>query len=384
MKKTLFCIIILSILLTGCHKKSVSGSSEAEIYINTSITDIETGTKAPIMGTSFPIYGTSFEDQQVSGHYGIFVCLNGTTDTAHKSNSWNILARHTQTPGTSDHYWLYYYVSNLSDGNVASTGYDHITLTARDDEEETADLYAYAPYIQSAYNSGPAAIPYSLESRISRQGDLMYAIENTTTDNTNLDPNSESPLSATFTFKHAFSLLAFSFKLRNDASTGAFHTGTNYKLSNITVTLSDPENSTAKLYQRGTFNALTGSFNNDGVPVPSLSVNQVYRDQNLDIISASSPATAYLMLVPTDVADDELVFTFTISGQTLQPFYLKASHLTRYTDDTHTTPVPGTEGKLVGGYKYTFNFTLDNYLYFDGFSVGEWTTPVDPLGEQEI
>ena len=370
--------------MASCHKDPVSGPSEAVVHINASLVGAEAVTRLPIDGTSFPDYYEGYNRDNGNGSYGIFVCQHGTTDKAHahKSNSYNLMARF------SSGNWSYLYVSNLSTGAVATTGTNNLTITQRDGNI-TADLYAYAPYIQNAYSAGPTAIPYSIANVSYRQADLMYAVENLSTyeddteyqdGNENLNPLSPT-LNASFHFKHAFALLAFNFKLMNDASTGAYGTGTSYSLSNITVTLNG-ETTTAKLYRSGTFNAITGTFNTGGEDVTSLSVNL---SNVIPIISsASSDVTTYLMLVPTDVADNELVFTFTVNGQTLRPFYLKASHLTRYEDDTHTTPVPGTEGKLVGGYKYTFNFTLDNYLFLDGFSVGEWTTPVSPLGEQEI
>ena len=342
--------------LVACTKETDRSRSDTAVRIQASISSCEASTKAPVIGSAFPN----------NGSYGIFVCKNGTTTTAHKSNSWNIRASYTESDG-----WNYYYVSNLSSGAVASTGYDHITLTARDDAA-TADLYAYSPYVQSAYSAGPAAIPYSIAANINNQTDLMYAQENTTSGNAALDPLSPSDLSATFTFKHAYSLLAFRFKLGHDSSTGGYGTGTTYALTKITVTLEDPDSdgsTTAKLYTSGTFNALTGSFNADGTEVSSLSVTYSYTFD-----SASTYATAYMVLVPTDVADDELVFTFTVNGQVLQPFKLQRSQLLH--DDSSTYG-------FRPGFKYTFNFTLDNYLFFDGFTVNDvWNDAI--LGEMEI
>ena len=372
MKKTVFFIITLALLLPACNREAMPGPGEAVVHINVSLIEDDVATKFPITGSSFSAYSPVDH----SGTYGIFVCLNGTTDTAHKLNSWNIMARYA----TEDNC-LFYYVASLSSGEVASTGYNHITLTKRDLDNKSADLYAYAPYTLSAYANGPTAIPYSITNNIATQTDLMYAVENITSDNTDLSPTSNEPLTATFTFKHAFSLLNFRFKLGNNGSTCS--------LSDVTVRVIDPDSdgeTTAKLYRSGTFNAITGTFNNDGLSPPSpLSVLLTDSGSStpIPINSTSYDASANLMLVPTNVEDDELGFTFTVNGQTLQPFSLKASHLTRYEED-NTTPVDGTEGKLEGGYRYTFYFTLDNYLYLDGFTVGEWTTPLTPLGEQEI
>lgn len=390
MKKTVICIIIPTLLFVSCQGDPMPGPRETVVNIDASLVEADLATKMPITGTSFPDYYLGSNAYSGMGTYGIFVCKHGTTDraNAHKTNSYNLRALYTSGR------WYYFYVSSLSDGQVSSVGTNNLTLTPRDNSEETADLYAYAPYIYGAYSAGPTAIPYSIARASRDQIDLMYAEENKATfddetddqdGNENLNPLSETPLNATFIFKHAFSLLAFRFKLRNDASVeGALGTGTNYDMTDITVTLNPhPTNPKAKLYRSGTFNAITGSFNNGGAEATSLSI-ATFESGSYDhfiISSASSYATAYIMLVPTDVSDNELVFTFTVNGHTLQPFYLQASQLTRYENNT---PVPGSAGKLEGGYKYTFNFTLDNYLYFDGFSVGEWTTPTDPLGEQPI
>ena len=371
-------IAVAVLLFAACGKvPAIDAERDIPVYINTEIIEA-TETKLPTFGLSFPAYN----DNDLRGSYGIFVCKNRTTDraNAHKTNSYNLQAKFDGTQ------WTYYYVGDLSTGRVSESGNDHITLTKRNDNE-TADLYAYSPYIPNAYSSGPTAIPYSMlyaHYQNLYQYDLMYAVQNSDTyfgtpgSNANFDPESEDPLLANFTFRHAFSLLAFKFKLGNDASSGAYGTGTVYNLTNITVALKDGA-TTAKLYSAGTFNAITGEFvdNND---VSSISIPQYDRT----ISSASSYSTFYIMLVPTDVADNELIFTFTVNGKTLQPFSLLASHLIRYTDGTHTTPVEGTEGRMEAGYIYTFYFTLDNYLYLDDFTVGEWTTPVNPLGEQEI
>ena len=36
------------------------------------------------------------------------------------------------------------------------------------------------------------------------------------------------------------------------------------------------------------------------------------------------------------------------------------------------------------GYKYTFNFVIDNYIHFTGVEFGEWTTVEKPIYEIEI
>lgn len=367
MRKTLL-ISLVFILSAACSKEQSRYGEEAVVHIRQSVSSCEEVTRAPIIGASFPDNST----------YGIFVCKHGSTTTTHKSNSWNIKSLYTESfPG-----WNYYYVSNLSNGTVATAGYDHITLTAREDGY-TADLYAYAPYLRAAYASNITSIPYIIDNEINNQIDLMYAEENINTyndstlgqdGNENLSPLSDSDLSASFTFRHAFSLIAFRFKLQNDSSTGGFGKSTDYHLSNISVSLNDPDAdgvTTAKLYSSGTFNAINGSFNGDGVEESTLSVT--YDTYYTIINSASSYLTAYMLIVPTQVENDELVFTFTVDDQILSPFFLKKAYV-QHGDSSYG---------FRSGFMYTFNFTLDNYLFFDGFTVSsEWTA--ETLGSEEI
>ena len=359
MRKTFLTLSALTLLAACSREPAAPLGGEAVVHIAASFPEMRAATKGPVTGPSF----------QENGTYGIFVCEQGSTTAAHKSNSWNIKSLYNTGR------WSYYSVGNLGSGALAATAYDNLTLTVREDGV-AADLYAYAPYTQYAYTSGPAAIPFTLAARIQDQADLMYAAENPDPAvNTGLDPRSGGELTARFTFRHVFALLAFRFKLGNDAASGAYGTGSSYSLTDVDVTLNDPDGdgeTTARLYTSGTFNALTGTFNPGAATGNSLHVS--YSPYYLTINSAVTPATAYLMLVPTEVADDELVFTFTVNGKTLQPFSLKREHL-RHAD--------GTTFGFRSGYRYTFNFTLDNYVYFDGFSVSsDWSG--ETLGTEEI
>lgn len=355
-----FLIMSILTLLAACTREPAAPcGGEATVHIVTSLASMPAATKNPVTGTAFPN----------NWAYGLFVCEQGSTSTAHKSNSRNIKSLY------SDGRWRYYYVGNLGTGAVAPTAYEDFTLTVREDGA-AADLYAYAPYTQSAFSSGPAAIPYTLASRITDQADLMYAVENLDpAANVGLDPGAGCELSAAFTFRHVFALLEFRFKLVKDAASGAYGTGSSYSVTDIGVTLNDPDGdgiTTARLYTSGSFNALTGSFNPGATERTSLQVN--YSPYYPTVSSATSAATAHLLLVPTEVDDDELVFTFTVNGQTLQPFSLKKSYLLHEDGVTYG---------FRSGFKYTFHFTLDNYICFDGFSVSSDWSGLD-LGTEEI
>ena len=89
-------------------------------------------------------------------------------------------------------------------------------------------------------------------------------------------------------------------------------------------------------------------------------------------MDSTTPVALSVLFVPTEVADDELSFTFTLNSQKMQPFVLKKEFVEH-------GPGSGVYG-FQAGYTYTFNFTLDNYVYFDGFSVNEdWESLDLPL-----
>ena len=73
--------------------------------------------------------------------------------------------------------------------------------------------------------------------------------------------------------------------------------------------------------------------------------------------------TLQMAMIPTPIEDDELQFIVTFNNRTVRPFVLKKEYLTH--EDGETV---GFEG----GYKYTFRFTLDNYLTLTDFTRSDW------------
>lgn len=337
-------------LASGCTREPLAPGDGAVVQVHAAIDANAESTKAPISGTAFT--------DKTS--YGIFVCEHGSTTVAHKANSWNLRAYYTDADS-----WRFSYVGTLSSGALSSSSFADLVLMANE-EETTADLYAYAPWTQNAYAKTPAAIPFS----VAGQEDLMYAQQNLANENAGLDPAASAPLHAAFSFKHAYALLCFRFKLKNQGN------GTAYLLSNIKVT-KDPGATTAHLYTSGSFNALTGTFNLDEcVDGSTFNVNYNTQSWNYTYISSATDYTMFsLMLVPTAVADDELTFTFTVNDKVLQPFVLKADQVLHG---------DGVTAGFQPGYRYVFNFTLDNFLYFDGFNVESWSATDETLGEMEI
>lgn len=333
---------------------------EVPVRIHTALATPANATKAIVHGIEVP---DNFS-------YGLFVCNHGSTDEKHKDNSWNLQASYAKGQVGNAGTWSYQYVEDFTNGMIGSYAYNYITITSKKDptgREVFADLYAYAPYYaptgNAAYeNLNPTAIPFTIADDVSEQADLMYATENADqSKNKGLSALNEDveTLEANFTFTHALALLAFEFKIKN------FETYSNtYTLQSIQVKKTESA-TTAKLYGSGTFNAIDGTFNSDCVDKDNLTIRQnqviVHQNNNADL-------TAYVALVPTQIEDDELeihfIFNKGISPQIeVKPFVLKKEYL-KHED--------GINYGIKGGYKYTLRFTLDNYLFLDGFTVGTW------------
>lgn len=339
-KRLLF--LAMSLFMVGCGKDATftgeSSLPEAVVDIRASLEGLEAETKA-VSG--------NFSD---GSDYGIFACISvynspapATSYMQFKPSLWNAKAR--RVSGS----WRYHNVSDYATGAVYSDGASStkFVLQGRNDDK-TADLYAYSPYILAAYSSGPEAIPFS------RNLDLKYAVQNTSNTNSNLDPASGSVLSATFDFRRMMAALVFSFTLDTPNNTAM-----RVNLESIEDT--NPSGG-AILYTGGTFNAVTGTFNSGMGTTDKLTTNLGYCD-----VGDSGGAFSITLVPTTVVADDELVFTFSTGGHMLPPFKLKVSQVTHMAPD----PLAGQAGFLAG-YKYTFHFTLDNYVRFDGFDIRAW------------
>ena len=345
---------LLAVSLACTKDPSFGGSeSQAEVEIRTAISGAASATRGPVSGTAFPNWGGETSNNP-NGTYGIFACVHEETPSAyspHKPALYNARA------GRVSGKWRYYLVGEQSSGALDGSYSSKYILTSwkkesPSDPDVTADLYAYAPWTLDAHASGPTAIPFET----AKQWDWMYAQENGVS-NRDLNP-SGTGLPATFTFKHVMARLDFNFRLLNVPTT--------YDISLVSVTRSDG----AHLYASGTLNALTGELGNlveEDSLSPSVAALRV---------NSTSEATLSVLLVPEAFESSEkLTFLFRANGangQILQPFVL-TKDLVEHSDHSFG---------LRAGYTYTYHFTLDNYILFDGFSVSTtWTTPTDPADD---
>ena len=286
------------------------------------------------------------------GSYGIFACVHEDTPTQFapfKPATYNAYAEWRSNK------WQYRTVVAYDTGELIGEYTDHFVLVGRDDGK-TADLYAYSPWTQDAYEApyGPTKIPFT------RGQDVLYAVQNTANANADKDPGSPTPLSASFTFRHMMVKLNFCFRLLHD------NTAMEIKLASIKRSPAAAEGKSL-LYTGGSYNAVTGTF----VPGDMRTVEELTGVAKGQASTAAGKVTFSVLLVPTDIgADDDLTFTFTADDKPLPPFELKRSQVRHGTSEVYG---------FQPGYEYTFQFSLDNYVRFDGFSVDAWTSETLPV-----
>jgi hypothetical protein len=342
----MLCVLAVLLVASACTKQP-AGEQGAAVDVRTAIEGGATDTKAIVTGTDFPNWNGREEDP--TGTFGIFSCVHEDVPSeyaAHKPATYNM--RGYKAGSTL----RYNYVATTGSGALEGEYSNRFFLTQRKDDK-TADLYAYAPWTVDAWESGPTAIPFQTV----KQWDWMYAVENdrpyltpidaNDQENSNLNP-AGTDLKASFYFRHVMAQVRFEFRLLNNP--------TDYLVRLVSVTRS----SGAPLYGAGTFNAITGALENLE-ETDSLSPNLA------EWVRSTSPTALSVLLVPGEIGPtDELTFTFSANGQTLTPFVL-----------THDRVAHG-DGVTYGlqaGYTYTYHFTMDNYVFFDGFTVStEWTT----------
>lgn len=340
--------VVTLLSIVGCTKSSsfAGGESLEEGELPQAVVNIQAsldetpGTKALVNFSS-------------NVKYGIFTCISvdnpapntpATPYERFKPSIWNAQA---DGAGTS---WTYRNVASYSTGDLYSSGGSKFVLLGRNDNL-TADLYAYAPWTLSAYESGPTAIPFS------RETDLMYAVQNVANENRNLNPASPSDLSASFHFKHVMARLRFHFRLKNDNTTMG--------ISLASIKDNNPAGGTVVLYSSGKFNAINGTLND----LTSVEELTGFGNQGTCTVTYNADPAVYngamtITLAPTPVSeDDELTITFKSGAITLPPFVLKKEQV-KHSD--------GSTYGFKAGFIYHFYFTLDNYVHFDGFNIQEW------------
>ena len=371
------------VMVAGCGKEEVPLSQKRVVLDICAMVDPSTQTKFTVLPDA--------DDGE--GHYylratdfGIFIC-DHYSGSNNPYNEYAVRYNNIHAQG-GNNSWRYNYF-NYSE-------FDTLYLIPKDDNPRDGntdigcDIFAYAPYQYSV--TSMEAIPFS----IINQTDVMYAAENGVS-NLDIDPAAyqvapyNGRLPVPLTFKHALSLLEFDFELKNDTYNHPFVSFTDVEHHNDrtvahlmqSITVEKTRNA-AHIYSEGKMNALNGSLY-DLTEVSSLTAFSLGLNRsNNPVVQPYEIARAYMVWVPTQPGDDyvdgDYVFTFRFSGQDLPiTFTLLREHLLHHDAGTP----PSTYGFLPG-YKYTFHFTIDNYVHFDGVNISDWDSIAEPAFQTEI
>lgn len=360
MKKRINIVSLLMVFVClSCGKGNLDDGIRHDglmLDIRESILSAET--KAPILPDSsgdllnFPKNAT----------YGLFICdhHNGEGENPYSEHAYlynNICA----TNSSSGTKWLYNYPG------FTDTFPSIFLIGKKDKTDESihADIFAYAPYIKDVVS--PEHIPFKL----SDQHDMMYAVENTTAENNDIDPlGSERKRPVNLTFVHTLALLEFNIELKNTEVNHPEGNNSSNGFSLDKIIIRKTAAADVPLYTAGELNAVTGELTN---LTEAESVTVSYKSTTSNKQGA---LRAHLLIVPTQPDDEELVFSFVFNGVTLNSvFNLKKEYLRHGESDTYG---------FQAGYEYKFNFVLDNYIHFKDVEFGKWTTIEEPIYEIHI
>ena len=203
-------------------------------------------------------------------------------------------------------------------------------------------VLAYAPYIEDVQSI--KEIPFVLGGASENMTDLMWALPGT---NYKVVPNG-SQKQVPLVFKHALSMLKIGFKCSN----------TNSVMKVTGLTIKKKEGGQTMLVQSGKFDATDGSIDN---PAGVQSLKYDYTNEQYSFqYSEDQYVYVPVLICPQEYkADGDYELFFELNGKTLSSSY--------------KIKVNDVAGGFQPGVIYTFKFTFDNYIQFDGASVStEW------------
>lgn len=303
----------------------------------------------------------SGEDLKPQG-FGIMVTDHGSMDP-YQTYLRNVEAKDGGSASYTD--WVFRY-----DGSSVLFKNFFLVIKKSGEDYACADVYGYAPFKAGLNPSNLSAFSYS----ITDQKDLMWALQNESGANSNFTINGDSK-SVRFDFRHLLCKLQFCFRVKNSTTVtpespgDPASEGTHYRLVGLKLTPG-----TDKLQGSGTFNMLTGAF------TPTAFRNQpfeltgtVERPLAGVPVDGSYSTPLGLLICPRDYsnpdnsyADDDYSFEFKVYG--LSDYLPHASYVMKKADLRYADGLYG----LKPGYVYTFYFTFDNYIHFDGVKTEDW------------
>lgn len=342
MKRILY--IFIMTLAVSCVKPGKNHVPESRIEVNAEI-EQSASSKAVLEGTDFKTGNT----------IGIFVYHSETENVASplemsEFSPYGARYKNIRAVLYDDkaQKWRYNFEN-------ANTSFDDIYLMKPTVEmfAEGLAVVAYAPWVENV--SSITEIPFTLGGESDEMADLMWARQNThdktvnpidAGENYKIVPDGNAK-PVNFTFQHALSLLRVGFRCGHEGS-----------LMTVTsITLKKKEGGQTPLIGAGLFNAMAGRIT-DGASWTNIVYD--YTDKAYTFQSTSEYMYVPVLICPQEYkADEDYILEFTLNGQKLDTVYKIKK------DDVN--------GGFKAGEIYTFNFTVDNYIQFDGVSVStEW------------
>lgn len=322
-------LIAALMLMYGCQEEEKDVSATARLVLNTSIgSSSQTGTRSAYSGTKFTTNRTM----------GMYICVHeeGTPSqfAPHQLGYGNLRVTCTNNTGDS---WSYY-------NRTLDATFPNLYLTTRNDDA-TADVYAYTPYMVTATDLN------AIDMDFSSNCDYMWAEQNGVS-NKGLDPIGKTEVPVTLNFRHILSRLRIGVILE--------YAGSNHLMEYITLLKSGSK--TTPIYKTGKFSAMNGSVS-DLVEADSVRITYDSGENNGYFSNASDYTYIDFLINPTDfAADNDLTLVMCIDGFRYQYVIKKA-------DVLHSD---GTTYGFKRGYSYDFHFKLDNYVHLKDITIQDW------------
>ena len=338
--------IVSLMMVVACVKHGAENSPESRLDIEADIAR-SADSKAIIEGNVFKTGNTM----------GIFVYHSETENVQTPSPMFhfelygsrykNIRASYNES--TPSKPWRFNFES-------ASTMFDDIylirpTVAAY---ETGLSVVAYAPWIANVQSI--TEVPFYLGGHSEDMVDLMWARQNTHDSSVNptdagknykiIPDGNAQPVK--LTFQHALSLLKIGFRCKYEGSV----------ITVSSIKLKKKDDGTTPLVISGKFNAMTGTVSESAT---SFYLSYDYTGEAY-VFQYSEDDYLYvpMLIFPQEYkADGDYILEFQFNGHDLA-----AEYEIRLSD---------VAGGFRAGNVYTFNFTLDNYIQFDGVQVSdEW------------
>ena len=351
MKRIIIFHITISAIFLAVLSSCTNDDISAERYGgHSSLMDIQTFTGSyDSFATRGAVTGNSFANGNT---YGLFFCKHhdASADGTDSFETYGSGLDNVQAYKASSG-WQYYLSGR-------STYLNNVYILQNEDGD-TFDCYAYAPYISSV--TTPEAIPFILTD----QNDIMWAVENQMSD-TNKDISVDGePKTIKLHFLHALSLLTLKFTLLDNTTSSSSLTKVSIKRSETAAT---------PFYSSGTFNAITGQF----IPssLQTLGNGDECPFEYSSSIKPTETLTIQILVMPAELqADDDIEFLFGIDSHDMPVTYKIKRNDVLHSD--------GTTYGFQAGFNYTFNFVYDNYIRLSEVTIqSDWTD--DPKGERNL